>query len=887
MALIKCPECSNEVSQHAGSCPKCGYPIPEYVKTLRECPKCKTIYSKEERRCPTCGYNVYEETLKQVNEHMQKEHEELVRTGKIKEFPLYGEMVDISNTVMQELKGYWEFERIEEIEKCVVKELNEAIKKRIDVLSTEYEEKEISSFENYFNFFADYFAESISNISDIILEGFAPVKKLNKDLISELYDEYEDRLMLPELHQAMYATITEIESSIAQDKAIRDFKKNGRGRVTAGGFNLKSMIGGMALAGITNAAIGGLYELGNTMANDKMARSERQKFINAINGKEFLGGLVKATENDLRVFISVVESISDILIEEKENKFGRIIDFSKMKKDILADKRKVQNGTREEKIDFIVNALSDYPVLEDIYLFSLEEIGDSNKELEKIGKYVGVNNIPDMKSDLLEKKTREISARTDKYGDEYREALVQYSERIGIDLSLQENADKITSYVDLRNQEFVRRATGDVNVENVEELKKAITILQEIDLLEAKEKIEEYKMKIQQIEKMEEIQQIINDKMEKIQQIVNEGDYSSITSLNEVIIKVEELDGAQIAENIYYDLLLQKAEKVQTELKLKKKGIFITDSNIRKQSQDDKKRICDIYSKFNDEHEKQYDKAILSLKELNGSIYDISNELDQFEACKEKISKIQDNIFKLDKEKEKTETELSKLPAIEELSGCYNYNCLGDDTKYNREVDAICPEKKILQRRLLRGMVVAISTSFGFLVGGFALTKYMFIFAVLGIIAGLCYYYYYYKVWEETRQIIKEYEKDIVNRRAKFEKILISIQDKKRRLEDEKITISKQNLNPILKIKSEINYVQYEGYSFLGLLQGENNYMRIHKQYNIPKTGEAVLYCYDNDLYYGVTFKKIFIEGGEACFIPEFDGKSDNLSNAIWILLKK
>jgi len=27
MALIKCPECSNEVSDQAASCPKCGYPL--------------------------------------------------------------------------------------------------------------------------------------------------------------------------------------------------------------------------------------------------------------------------------------------------------------------------------------------------------------------------------------------------------------------------------------------------------------------------------------------------------------------------------------------------------------------------------------------------------------------------------------------------------------------------------------------------------------------------------------------------------------------------------------------------------------------------------------------------------------------------------------------
>ena len=32
MAIIKCPECQNEVSDKASSCPKCGCPIKEDVK---------------------------------------------------------------------------------------------------------------------------------------------------------------------------------------------------------------------------------------------------------------------------------------------------------------------------------------------------------------------------------------------------------------------------------------------------------------------------------------------------------------------------------------------------------------------------------------------------------------------------------------------------------------------------------------------------------------------------------------------------------------------------------------------------------------------------------------------------------------------------------------
>jgi len=33
MSLITCPECKNSVSSHAGSCPKCGFPIKKVEHT--------------------------------------------------------------------------------------------------------------------------------------------------------------------------------------------------------------------------------------------------------------------------------------------------------------------------------------------------------------------------------------------------------------------------------------------------------------------------------------------------------------------------------------------------------------------------------------------------------------------------------------------------------------------------------------------------------------------------------------------------------------------------------------------------------------------------------------------------------------------------------------
>ncbi|OGS23320.1 MAG: hypothetical protein A2252_09570 [Elusimicrobia bacterium RIFOXYA2_FULL_39_19] len=36
MSLIKCPECSNEISSEAFSCPKCGYPIKKTPEPIYE-----------------------------------------------------------------------------------------------------------------------------------------------------------------------------------------------------------------------------------------------------------------------------------------------------------------------------------------------------------------------------------------------------------------------------------------------------------------------------------------------------------------------------------------------------------------------------------------------------------------------------------------------------------------------------------------------------------------------------------------------------------------------------------------------------------------------------------------------------------------------------------
>ena len=71
MALIKCPECGNEVSENAANCPNCGNPIaqkeqrPQQPRPLppptpqqapkKMCKHCKAEIPKTAKVCPNCN----------------------------------------------------------------------------------------------------------------------------------------------------------------------------------------------------------------------------------------------------------------------------------------------------------------------------------------------------------------------------------------------------------------------------------------------------------------------------------------------------------------------------------------------------------------------------------------------------------------------------------------------------------------------------------------------------------------------------------------------------------------------------------------------------------------------------------------------------------------
>ena len=65
MAIIKCPECGQQVSELAANCPGCGCPISGNID---RCPECGETVLKSYTECPKCHYPIKKVEEKKANE---------------------------------------------------------------------------------------------------------------------------------------------------------------------------------------------------------------------------------------------------------------------------------------------------------------------------------------------------------------------------------------------------------------------------------------------------------------------------------------------------------------------------------------------------------------------------------------------------------------------------------------------------------------------------------------------------------------------------------------------------------------------------------------------------------------------------------------------------
>ncbi|MBH98138.1 MAG: hypothetical protein CMM56_06760 [Rhodospirillaceae bacterium] len=74
MALINCPGCKKKISEHASSCPSCGFAVSS-------CPECDAPKIKDIEVCGTCGYPYGNKEPHEAPMHKAPMHEEPVPSG--------------------------------------------------------------------------------------------------------------------------------------------------------------------------------------------------------------------------------------------------------------------------------------------------------------------------------------------------------------------------------------------------------------------------------------------------------------------------------------------------------------------------------------------------------------------------------------------------------------------------------------------------------------------------------------------------------------------------------------------------------------------------------------------------------------------------------------
>ncbi|MBQ8519250.1 MAG: hypothetical protein IJ455_06595 [Agathobacter sp.] len=104
MALIKCPECGNQVSEMADKCMYCGFPIHKKVNRSiekKKCSYCGTYSAIYEDICSSCGAR-FEETATEKNIDRDA-FENLMDFDKMKNLMGFDEMEEFLDDTMEEL----------------------------------------------------------------------------------------------------------------------------------------------------------------------------------------------------------------------------------------------------------------------------------------------------------------------------------------------------------------------------------------------------------------------------------------------------------------------------------------------------------------------------------------------------------------------------------------------------------------------------------------------------------------------------------------------------------------------------------------------------------------------------------------------------------------
>ena len=166
------------------------------------------------------------------------------------------------------------------------------------------------------------------------------------------------------------------------------------------------------------------------MLKEKNIILDTDKFECGIS-QDIINKLVKSiVESIFNINFAVIDVLNDYNIGEVAS-YNNIEDINKANNLI---KELLENKTSyEDEKNTIKEIIKLNPYNENIYKALLYKYGDKDNQLEKLGEFLGYNNIHEYKSSLLDEYYRELSNDTKEDIDKAKESIVLFANKLGIE----------------------------------------------------------------------------------------------------------------------------------------------------------------------------------------------------------------------------------------------------------------------------------------------------------------------------------------------------------------------------------------------------------------------------------------------------------------------
>ena len=201
-----------------------------------------------------------------------------------------------------------------------------------------------------------------------------------------------------------------VDDKLRNNVAVREARKENRGRYVGGGFGMGAAIEASVKAGALNMATGAAHSIVNSIGNslDRSSASEEKEHLYHLSKTKLCNGVYDAV---FRCHIALIKYLAQFNIDKRPYN-GMITDSAKKNAKVIlnnADKIDDNNDCRAALIDSLIKD----PYQPKWYDFALKRFGDADGTLEAAAEYFGCDEIRRQKRDMVSEFAKDFSLETE------------------------------------------------------------------------------------------------------------------------------------------------------------------------------------------------------------------------------------------------------------------------------------------------------------------------------------------------------------------------------------------------------------------------------------------------------------------------------------------